>query len=1055
MSYRFKGPDRGDRGDRNDRGGGYHTNYDDKYRREVAPKLSNLYDSFRPSGPRKHNTNHYDRDAYYRPMEHRNPSKPAQTPSTNPKPEFKPDHEQENGRHSHHGNVQNHTRSPLQPPTPNSVTSAPEEVTGTDPRTGVNPHDLKVPTLQLHRDHLQLEFSSPSDPPKNYKVLYDPENDSHRNKSTNKSKSKVFRFNGSSVSDPQSYSDAIIHSSDITDPRKKILSTYFSKPNKNSKKFPFKQLPQPRFVFDKNSVGPPPQTELVVWDIPSTTSEVYVTNFFRSHGNATEINFLQDPMYAVPLGVMLFRFQGSPDKSMLLAKNLLNFVHLEKPKINGVVLKIELNDHEGKLLRSKVEIAQNRIRQSKQKLEMEEQKRREMEEEKKRKEIVAQREEARQKESQNNTFQKYDYKPNTTIMSVKYRNKVIPGTFLPREVRHIIKDNPYLFIHDKHVSTRTVSAQDIKRVLNKYNWSRVLHEKVGFFIIFNSLEECKRCFWKEDGRRFYEFRMFMEMAVPEGFEDKSTTSATKGDAVEEATNMLIQEFQAYLKKDIRERVIAPQVLELLNPERFPVLKAQLDEERTKQAQAAAARAETIASKIQETRNKEGAYALMNKKEAQLPSCKRKEGIKMQAKKRVIPMQHVLNYENDSDDSEDDSSRSATPAPALKRERSLPATSYDEEAPSKKKKKTLLKTMLLYDSSEGEVSDSPEDQVMEDAEEAADQVDDFADVDVKFRPTLHSSVPVYPEDEFVDEFDVNYIQSSIKDEEDLNIAKSILSELKPSTIANVDYWAWKQKETRKPEEIAESVHLIEPLAPKFESASGSFRSEGYRKIPDTDKIEYLPHRRKIYKPVKTVQHEDDETSANNGNGTNNSTAVHSSRVNRANNRRLVADISAQKQMLGSETDILDLNALTKRKKPVTFARSAIHNWGLYALESIAAKEMIIEYVGESIRQQVAEHREKSYLKTGIGSSYLFRIDENSVIDATKKGGIARFINHCCNPSCTAKIIKVEGKKRIVIYALRDIEANEELTYDYKFERETNDDERIRCLCGAPGCKGYLN
>lgn len=41
----------------------------------------------------------------------------------------------------------------------------------------------------------------------------------------------------------------------------------------------------------------------------------------------------------------------------------------------------------------------------------------------------------------------------------------------------------------------------------------------------------------------------------------------------------------------------------------------------------------------------------------------------------------------------------------------------------------------------------------------------------------------------------------------------------------------------------------------------------------------------------------------------------------------------------------------------FARSAIHNWGLYALDSIAAKEMIIEYVGERIRQPVAEMREK--------------------------------------------------------------------------------------------------
>lgn len=90
-----------------------------------------------------------------------------------------------------------------------------------------------------------------------------------------------------------------------------------------------------------------------------------------------------------------------------------------------------------------------------------------------------------------------------------------------------------------------------------------------------------------------------------------------------------------------------------------------------------------------------------------------------------------------------------------------------------------------------------------------------------------------------------------------------------------------------------------------------------------------------------------------------------------------------------------------------------------MENIAKDDMIIEYVGEQVRQQIAEIRENRYLKSGIGSSYLFRIDDNTVIDATKKGGIARFINHSCDPNCTAKIIKVEGSKRIVIYALKDI------------------------------------
>lgn len=138
---------------------------------------------------------------------------------------------------------------------------------------------------------------------------------------------------------------------------------------------------------------------------------------------------------------------------------------------------------------------------------------------------------------------------------------------------------------------------------------------------------------------------------------------------------------------------------------------------------------------------------------------------------------------------------------------------------------------------------------------------------------------------------------------------------------------------------------------------------------------------------------------------------------------------QKELLTALTgdaDVLRFNQLKKRKKRVKFARSAIHNWGLYSLEPIAANEMIIEYVGEKVRQEIADLRERRYDKSGIGSSYLFRIDDGHVVDATKKGGIARFINHSCMPNCTAKIIRVDGDKRIVIYALRDIARGKFLT-----------------------------
>lgn len=118
----------------------------------------------------------------------------------------------------------------------------------------------------------------------------------------------------------------------------------------------------------------------------------------------------------------------------------------------------------------------------------------------------------------------------------------------------------------------------------------------------------------------------------------------------------------------------------------------------------------------------------------------------------------------------------------------------------------------------------------------------------------------------------------------------------------------------------------------------------------------------------------------------------SREARSNQRRLLTAFGAS-----TESELLKFNQLKFRKKQIRFAKSGIHDWGLFAMESIAADEMVIEYVGQMVRPSVADLRETKYESIGIGSSYLFRIDLETIIDATKCGNLARFINHSCNVS----------------------------------------------------------
>lgn len=53
------------------------------------------------------------------------------------------------------------------------------------------------------------------------------------------------------------------------------------------------------------------------------------------------------------------------------------------------------------------------------------------------------------------------------------------------------------------------------------------------------------------------------------------------------------------------------------------------------------------------------------------------------------------------------------------------------------------------------------------------------------------------------------------------------------------------------------------------------------------------------------------------------------------------------------------------------KSGIHGWGLFAKINFERNDIIVEYIGQKIRQVVADRREAQYEDEGVGSCYLFR------------------------------------------------------------------------------------
>lgn len=169
----------------------------------------------------------------------------------------------------------------------------------------------------------------------------------------------------------------------------------------------------------------------------------------------------------------------------------------------------------------------------------------------------------------------------------------------------------------------------------------------------------------------------------------------------------------------------------------------------------------------------------------------------------------------------------------------------------------------------------------------------------------------------------------------------------------------------------------------------------------------------------------------------------------------------------------------RKHSLTiFKTSNDRGWGVRTDRVIAKGQYICEYVGEIITNKEAEAR--GHIYDAEKRTYLFDLDCNSIvenkenlytIDACKMGNVSRMINHSCDPNIGTWSVWIDcldlDIPKICFYALRRIEAGEELSFDYlnfsvhDVHNKTEDDQSLlniktnfECRCNSEKCRKYI-
>ncbi len=117
-------------------------------------------------------------------------------------------------------------------------------------------------------------------------------------------------------------------------------------------------------------------------------------------------------------------------------------------------------------------------------------------------------------------------------------------------------------------------------------------------------------------------------------------------------------------------------------------------------------------------------------------------------------------------------------------------------------------------------------------------------------------------------------------------------------------------------------------------------------------------------------------------------------------------------------------------------SVQHGKGVFAARPLVMGEGIIGFGGP-----VLEHSQVDF------DDYHLQIGTELYLGPS--GAPDDYVNHCCNPN--AAFGSADSNEELMLFALRDIAADEEITWDYSTAIDEEDFAGFACACGADNCR----